>query len=292
MISLCQRKVCNTLSYCFGIFKNYTTFAVLKNGRDPHKVNLQMSVKIRLARRGRKKLALYDVVVADARSPRDGRFIEKIGTYNPNTDPATIDLLEDRAFDWVMKGAQPSDTVRAMLSYKGIMMRKHLQVGVIKGAISQEEADKKLEAWLNDKNAKVTAKIDQLDQAQAAKAKERFEAERKVKEARAEAIKKKAAGIVAAESAVAEEAPAAEAPAEEAPAAEAPAEEAPVAEAPAEEAPAAEVPVEEAPAAEAPVEEAPAAGAPVEEAPAAEVPVEEAPAADAPVEKAPPKEEK
>ena len=96
-----------------------------------------MAVKIRLKRRGRKKLAMFDVVVADARAPRDGRFIEKIGTYNPTTDPATIDIKEDRALAWVMDGAIPTDTVRAMLSYKGVMYKKHLQVGVIKGALSQ-----------------------------------------------------------------------------------------------------------------------------------------------------------
>ena len=106
-----------------------------------------MAVKIRLARRGRKALALYDVVVADARAPRDGRFIEKLGTYNPNTDPATITINEDRAFKWVMDGAQPTDTVRAMLSYRGIMLKKHLQIGVNKGAITQEDADKKFDAW-------------------------------------------------------------------------------------------------------------------------------------------------
>ncbi len=104
-------------------------------------------VKIRLARRGRKKLAMYDVVVADARAPRDGRFIEKIGTYNPLTVPATINLNDDRAFHWVMNGAQPTDTVKAMLSLRGILLKKHLQVGVIKGAISQEQADTKLAAW-------------------------------------------------------------------------------------------------------------------------------------------------
>src|SRR5690606_25051293 len=106
-----------------------------------------MAVKIRLARRGRKKLAMYDVVVADARAPRDGRFIEKIGTYNPLTNPATIDLLDDRAFHWVMNGAQPTDTVKAMLSYRGILFQKHLQIGVIKGALTQEVADQKLEEW-------------------------------------------------------------------------------------------------------------------------------------------------
>ncbi|HET9053086.1 MAG TPA: 30S ribosomal protein S16, partial [Cyclobacteriaceae bacterium] len=91
-----------------------------------------MAVKIRLARRGRKKLAMYDVVVADARSPRDGRFIEKIGTYNPLTVPATIVLNDEKAFKWLMNGAQPSDTVKAVLSYRGIMLKKHLQIGVIK----------------------------------------------------------------------------------------------------------------------------------------------------------------
>ena len=106
-----------------------------------------MAVKIRLARRGRKKLALYDVVVTDARSPRDGKFIEKIGTYDPLTVPATIDINEDSAFNWLMKGAQPSDTVKAMLSYRGVMMRKHLQIGVVKGAITQEVADAKLADW-------------------------------------------------------------------------------------------------------------------------------------------------
>ena len=165
-----------------------------------------MAVKIRLARRGRKKRAMYDVVIADARAPRDGRYIEKIGRYNPNTDPASIELNEEKAFDWVMKGAQPTDTVRAMLSYRGIMLKKHLQIGVNKGAITQEEADKKFDAWLQDKEGKVTAKRDKLAQDAAASAKARKEAETKVKEARAEAIAKKN---------VVEEEPAAEAEATE-----------------------------------------------------------------------------
>lgn len=151
-----------------------------------------MPVKIRLARRGRKKQAMYDVVVADSRAPRDGRFIEKIGTYNPNTDPASIHLDTDKAFDWVMKGAQPTDTVRAMLSYRGIMMKKHLQIGVNKGAITQEEADKKLEAWMKDKESKIQGKVDKLAKAQADKKKAALEAEKKVSEARAEELKKKA----------------------------------------------------------------------------------------------------
>ncbi|QSE98522.1 30S ribosomal protein S16 [Fulvivirga lutea] len=169
-----------------------------------------MAVKIRLARRGRKKQAMYDVVVADARSPRDGKFIEKIGRYNPNTDPAFIELDEEKAFDWVMKGAQPTDTVRAMLSYRGLMLKKHLQIGVNKGAITQEEADKKFDAWLAEKDSKIQAKREKIAKDTDSKAKARLEAEAKVKEARAEALKKKA------EDAVAAEAPAAEAEGEEA----------------------------------------------------------------------------
>lgn len=151
-----------------------------------------MAVKIRLARRGRTKLARYDVVVADARSPRDGRFIEKIGTYDPLTIPATIDLNEEKAFQWLMNGAQPSDTVKAMLSYRGIMLRKHLQIGVIKGAFPQEEADKKLAEWKQAKEAKIKGRVDRLSEDKQAKAKARKEAESKIKEARAEAIRKKA----------------------------------------------------------------------------------------------------
>ncbi len=148
-------------------------------------------VRIRLTRRGRKKLALFDVVIADQRAPRDGRFIEKIGTYNPNTDPATIDLDEERAFYWLMVGAQPSDTVRAMLSYRGILFRKHLQIGVNKGAITQEEADQKLAEWKEVKEAKIANKVDSIRAKQDAEAKARFEAETKVKEARAEVLKKR-----------------------------------------------------------------------------------------------------
>lgn len=185
-----------------------------------------MSVKIRLTRRGRKSQAIYDVVVADARSPRDGKFIDKIGRYNPNVNPAFIELDEGKAFDWVMKGAQPTDTVRAMLSYRGVMYKKHLQVGVNKGAITQEEADKKFAAWQEEKLAKVEAKKDNLAKDTASKAKARKEAEEKVKEARAESLRKKAEELNA--SAEEAEAPVAEATEEtaevEAPVAEAPAE--------------------------------------------------------------------
>lgn len=172
-----------------------------------------MAVKIRLARRGRKKLALYDVVVADARSPRDGKFIEKIGTYNPATVPASIVLDDTKAFDWLMKGAQPSDTVRAMLSYRGVMLKRHLQIGVGKGAITQEAADSKLADWLKAKETKIQSKIEGLSSAKQSAAKARKDAEIKVKEARAEAIRKKAEAAAAAP--VVEAAPAeGEAPAE------------------------------------------------------------------------------
>lgn len=185
-------------------------------------------VKIRLARRGRRKLATYDVVVADARAPRDGRFIEKLGTYNPLSVPAKVELNDDRAFHWLMQGAQPSDTVRTLLSYRGVMLRKHLQIGVIKGALTQEQADAKLAAWLEEKTRKAQATSDKAAEAKQAQARARKEAEAKVREARAEAIRKKAE--VAAAAAAQQEAPAegAEAPAEpvEAPAGDTPAEEA------------------------------------------------------------------
>lgn len=167
-------------------------------------------VKIRLARRGRKKLSLFDVVVADARAPRDGKFIEKIGTYNPGTVPATIELAEDRAFHWLMVGAQPSDTVRAMLSYKGIMFKRHLQIGVNKGALTQETADAKLAEWLKVKQDKIQAKTANVGKAKLDAAKARKEAESKVREARAEAIRKKQEVAAAAPAAEATEAPAAE----------------------------------------------------------------------------------
>lgn len=150
-----------------------------------------MSVKIRLFRRGRKKLALFDLVVADARAPRDGKYIDKIGVYNPNTNPATIEINEIKAFDWVMKGAQPTDTVKAMLSYKGILYHKHLQLGVNKGAITQEDADKKLADWKEAKNNKIEGKKDKLASAKATNAKSKFEAESKVNAAREETIKNK-----------------------------------------------------------------------------------------------------
>lgn len=118
-----------------------------------------MSVKIRLQRKGRKKKPFYHIVVADSRSPRDGRFIEKIGTYNPLTKPATIEIDHEKAFEWVMQGAQPTDTVRAILRFKGVYYRKHLTRGVLKGAISEEEAAKKYADWMSAKEAKTAARI-------------------------------------------------------------------------------------------------------------------------------------
>jgi len=170
-----------------------------------------MAVKIRLARRGRKKAAIYDIVVADARAPRDGKFIEKLGTYNPNTNPASIDFNEEKAFQWVMNGAQPTDTVKAMLSYRGILYRKHLQIGVVKGAISQETADSRFAEWQQAKEAKIAGKVQQLGSAKEAARKAALEAESKVNAARAEALRQREAEKAAAD-APAEEAT--EAPAE------------------------------------------------------------------------------
>lgn len=120
-----------------------------------------MAVKIRLARRGRTKRPYYHIVVADARAPRDGKFIEQIGSYNPMTKPATIELDRDKAYDWLIKGAQPTDTARAILRFKGVMYRKHLQRGVVKGALTQEAADSKLAEWIEAKEAKIAARVEE-----------------------------------------------------------------------------------------------------------------------------------
>lgn len=178
-----------------------------------------MAVKIRLARRGRKKMAIYDVVVADARAPRDGRFIEKLGSYNPNTNPATITINNERALTWLMNGAQPTDTVKAMLSYRGVLLKKHLQIGVLKGAISQEEADAKFEAWKASKESKISGKVDSLAKAKADARQKALEAEAAKNQARLDALKAKeeeAKAAAAAEAAPAEgEAPEAAAEGEE-----------------------------------------------------------------------------
>jgi small subunit ribosomal protein S16 len=123
-----------------------------------------MAVKIRLARRGRAKKPFYHIAVADSRSPRDGRFIEKIGIYNPLTVPATIEIDRDRAFDWLMKGAQPTETARSILRYKGVLFRKHLDKGVKKGAFSQEEADKLYKEFISTKDENIMKKVDKVRQ--------------------------------------------------------------------------------------------------------------------------------
>jgi small subunit ribosomal protein S16 len=174
-----------------------------------------MSVKIRLARRGRKKQAIYDVVVADARAPRDGRFIEKLGTYNPNTNPASININNERALTWLLNGAQPTDTVKAMLSYRGVMLKKHLQIGVLKGAISQEQADAKFNAWVSEKDTKIEGKKDQLATAKADARKAALAAETAKNQARIDAIKAREAAALAAATPAVEEVEEVEAPAAE-----------------------------------------------------------------------------
>lgn len=206
-----------------------------------------MATRIRLQRRGRKGYAFYSIVIADARAPRDGRFIEKIGTYNPNTNPAAVDLNFERALHWVLVGAQPTDTVRNLLSREGVYMKKHLLGGVAKGAFNEAEAETKFEAWKNDKQNGLKALKDKIDADKKAAAKVRLEAEKKVnEEIAAKVAEKKAAEAAAkaAEEAAAKVAEAEEAKAEEAKVAE---------EAKATEETTATLPTEEA----APVEEAP-----------------------------------
>ena len=158
-----------------------------------------MAVKIRLARHGKKGYPFYHIVAADSRAPRDGRFIEKLGTYNPNTNPATIELNSDRALYWLNVGAQPTDTCRSILSYKGILLKKHLLEGVKKGALTEETAEQKFSAWVLDKEAKIQAKKDELKQNSRNANKARLEAETKVKEAKEAELAKKKMEAAAAE---------------------------------------------------------------------------------------------
>lgn len=169
-----------------------------------------MAVKIRLQRHGKKGKPFYHVVVADSRSPRDGKFIERIGSYNPNTNPATIDLNFDKALDWLDKGAQPTDTTRAILSYKGVLYKKHLLGGVKKGAFDEAAADAKFEEWLNAKEAKIQGKEDNLAQTKAEARKAALAAEAKRKAA-------VAAAVAAKNTPPADEIPEAEEPTAEAP---------------------------------------------------------------------------
>ncbi len=244
-----------------------------------------MPAKIRLQRHGKKGYAFYHIVIADGRAPRDGKFIEKIGTYNPNTNPASIELSFDKALQWLKNGAQPTETARAILSYKGVLMKLHLDKGVAKGALTADQADVRLAKWLEDKTSKIEGKRSNLKNNQIDAEKKRKADEVAKNAARAAAIAAKntpepeAPAEEAAEEplAVVEETATETAPAvEEAPVAEPVAEAPVVEEAPvAEEAPAAE-PVAEAPV----VEETPTADETVAE-PVAETPaVEEAPAAE------------
>ena len=157
-----------------------------------------MSVKIRLARHGRKQHAYYHIVVANSRSPRDGRFIERIGSYNPNSNPATIDLDFDKAIAWLNNGAQPTDTCRTILSHKGVMMKKHLLEGVKKGAFDLAEADKRFDAWIQGKENAIQAKKDGLTADFNEDMKKRLVAETKVNETRLAEIAKKNAAAAAA----------------------------------------------------------------------------------------------
>lgn len=172
-----------------------------------------MSVKIRLQRLGRKKAPYYHIVVADSRAPRDGKFIENIGYYKPQTVPATIELDADKALAWLEKGAQPSDTCRAILSYKGVLYKHHLNVGVRKGAMTAEQASEKFDKWVSVKVSKVDTHAESFKKKVSERAAAALAAEGKVKEARAVKIAEKLAAAEAAKIA-------AETPVEEAPAAE------------------------------------------------------------------------
>lgn len=165
-----------------------------------------MSVKIRLARHGKKGYAFYHIVAADSRAPRDGKFIEKLGTYNPNTNPATIELNAEKALDWLQKGAQPTDTCRAILSYKGVLYKKHLLGGVAKGAFDEATAEAKFNKWMDEKNAKIAAKAGKIAADKVAAHKAAIAEEAKTKEAIAAKVaeKKAAAAAAAAEEAAAE----------------------------------------------------------------------------------------
>ena len=167
-----------------------------------------MATRIRLQRHGKKGKAFFHLVVADSRAKRDGKFIEKLGVYNPNTNPATIDINFDSTLNWVQQGAELSDTARAILSYKGVMYKNHLLKGVKKGALTEADVEKKFQSWLLDKEAKVLVKKDGLSKAQAMAKAEALRAEADVKEAKAKEIEAKNTPIVEepiAEESVAEE---------------------------------------------------------------------------------------
>jgi small subunit ribosomal protein S16 len=180
-----------------------------------------MPTRIRLQRKGKKGRPYYHVVIADSRAPRDGKYIERIGAYDPNQNPAFIEVDREKALDWLQKGAQPSDTCRAILSYTGVVYKNHLSNGVKKGAFTQEEADRRFDIWLNEKTLKIDAKKSTLAQGKDAVAKARIDAEKKKAADMAAALSAKLAAAIAppvVEEVAAEEAPAASE--DEAPAAE------------------------------------------------------------------------
>lgn len=165
-----------------------------------------MATKIRLQRHGRKGYAFYHIVVADSRAPRDGKYIDRIGTYNPNTNPATVNVDFEKALDWVMKGAQPTDTTRNILSDQGVYLKKHLMGGVKKGAFSEAEAEKKFQSWLDAKNKKNEAVSAKEKTDKIANAKKRLEEEQAINKAKSEALAQKRAEAAAALEAAAKEA--------------------------------------------------------------------------------------
>ena len=226
-----------------------------------------MPVKIRLQRHGKKGKPFYWVVAADARAKRDGRYLEKIGTYNPNTNPASVNINVDAAVKWLENGAQPTDTARTLLSYRGVMLKHHLNGGVRKGAHTQEEADIKFEAWVTEKEAKIQAKVEGLSKAEADERAKALAAEKEVNEKRIADAKAVEEEAIAAEAAAEAEA---ETAVEEA------TEEAAVEDAPAAEEATEEVAVEDAPAAEEATEEVAAEDAPAAAEAEAETAVEEA----------------
>ena len=187
-----------------------------------------MATKIRLQRHGKKGSAFYHIVIADSKSKRDGKFIEKIGTYNPNTNPATIDLQFDRALNWLNTGAQPTDTMRAILSYKGVLFMNHLNKGVAKGALTQDQADAKFKAWNEQKEGKIAGKVESLSKAKVTASEQKLADEKAKNEAIAAKIAAKVAPEV--EAPAAEEAQVTEAAADESTEADAKVEETPKAE--------------------------------------------------------------
>ena len=199
-----------------------------------------MPVKIRLQRHGKKGKPFYWIVAADARSKRDGKYLEKLGTYNPNFNPAKIEINVDGTVQWLQNGAQPTDTAKSILSYKGILLKNHLVGGVRKGALTEEQAEAKFQAWIEDKSTKIDAKKSDLEKAVDAEKAKIFEAEKAANEARIAAAVPVVEEVIEEAALIVEEATTEEVVAEEAPADEVVAEDATTEEVVAEEAPAAD----------------------------------------------------